>query len=208
VELSAGPGRGYPALYAVEQGEEVEIVKRRTDWYKLRTPSGREGWVHRERLLDAFAGTGAGTASLADVVASRLELGMLGGDFGGAASIALYTAWALSPNVSLRLTGAKILGNFSDGWLATGDVVLQPIVAWRIAPYVALGGGLVQVEPQTTLVEAADRRDEQAHATLGVRVYLTRRFTLRAEYDSTVIFTSRNENEEVNRWQLGVSASF
>lgn len=208
VELTAGPGRGYPALYAVEQGEEVTVLKRRTDWFKLRAPSGREGWVHRDRMLEAFPDTSVGAAGINDLRGSRFEIGMLGGDFGGAASIGLYSALALSPNVSVRLSGAQILGNFSDGWIGTVDVVLQPFAAWRVAPYVALGGGLIQVEPQTTLVEAADRRDQHAHATVGARIYLSRRFTLRAEYDSLVIFTSRNQNEEVKRWQVGVSAFF
>ena len=37
IELHTGPGRGYPVFHVVERGREVTIVKRRTDWFQVRT---------------------------------------------------------------------------------------------------------------------------------------------------------------------------
>jgi len=35
IELHTGPGRGYPIFHVVERGREVEIIKRRTDWFRV-----------------------------------------------------------------------------------------------------------------------------------------------------------------------------
>jgi hypothetical protein len=41
-----------------------------------------------------------------------------------------------------------------------------------------------------------------------VRYYLTRRFFLRAEYKSHVVFTKLNSNEVVDEWKLGFAFFF
>jgi len=41
-----------------------------------------------------------------------------------------------------------------------------------------------------------------------VRYYLTRRFFLRGEYKSHMVFTKRNANEEVDEWKLGFAFFF
>ncbi|MGI9329960.1 MAG: SH3 domain-containing protein, partial [Gammaproteobacteria bacterium] len=33
VDVHSGPGGGYPIFHVVERGEEVEVLKRRTDWF-------------------------------------------------------------------------------------------------------------------------------------------------------------------------------
>ena len=53
-----------------------------------------------------------------------------------------------------------------------------------------------------------DRTDSVAHAGAGVRAYLTRRFVFRAEYKAYVVFTSRNDNEEIREWKAGFSFFF
>jgi hypothetical protein len=208
LELTAGPGRGYPALHALEQGDGVHVVKRKTDWFKLEAENGASGWVHRDVVLRSVQGAGYVSPTLDDFGARRFELGMMSGDFDGAATIGVFGAYSLSPNVALKLGGQKILGNFSDGWIAAADIVIQPFADWRIAPYFTLGGGAVHVEPQTTLIASQDRTDEMAHVGIGLRFYLARRFVLRAEYETYQVFTSRNENEEIRQWQVGVSAFF
>src|SRR5690348_6811526 len=51
IELHTGPGRGYPVFHVVERGREVTIVKRRTDWFQLRTDRGVEGWATRDQMI-------------------------------------------------------------------------------------------------------------------------------------------------------------
>jgi hypothetical protein len=79
---------------------------------------------------------------------------------------------------------------------------------WRLSPFVTLGTGIVTIEPKATLVQPADRNDQTAYVGAGVRFYWTRRFFLRGEYRSHMVFTSRNENEEIDEWKLGLAFFF
>ena len=45
LELHTGPGRGYPVFHAVPRDESVDVLFRRTDWFKVRTERGVEGWA-------------------------------------------------------------------------------------------------------------------------------------------------------------------
>ena len=71
-----------------------------------------------------------------------------------------------------------------------------------------LGGGAIRIEPKSTLVLPEDRTDQTAYAGAGLRFYLTRRFFVRAEYRHPMVFTSRNENEEIEEWKLSFAFFF
>jgi hypothetical protein len=58
------------------------------------------------------------------------------------------------------------------------------------------------------VVRTEDRSDQYAQVGTGVRAWVTRQFLLRAEYKSYVMFTSRDDNEEVNEWKVGFSFFF
>ena len=70
LEMRTGPGGGYPKFHVVDRGESVEILKRRTDWFLVRTQKGKEGWVDRaqmERTLqDGGTSIDFGQADLSD----------------------------------------------------------------------------------------------------------------------------------------------
>lgn len=209
LDLHTGPGRGYPTFYIAERGEQVAVLKRRTDWFKVRVPHGEEGWVPREELERTLGPDGNPFAlpglDLGAYAHRRWEVGALYGDFGGANVIATYGAFSLTPNLSVELWGSQALGRFSDSKLLGLDVVEMLYPDWRFSPYFALGGGVVTTEPKATLVATTDRTDRAAHVGLGMRAYLTRRFVFRAEYKSYVVFTSRNDNEEIREWKAGFS---
>ncbi len=61
IELHTGPGRGFPVFHVVDRGELVEVIKRRTDWFKLRTAKGKEGWAKRSAM--ALRNSHSGMAS-------------------------------------------------------------------------------------------------------------------------------------------------
>lgn len=212
VELRTGPGRGYPRFHAVERGETIEVIKRRTDWFLVRDSRGTEGWVHREQMELTLRPDGANVelaeAGRQDYLESRWEVGVLSGDYGGANIISLYTAYSVNPNVSVEVWGSQILGNFSNGWSANVNVVHETWPEWRISPFFTLGAGYVHTEPKSTIVQGEDRSDQTAHAGGGLRLYVTRRFILRAEYKSYVVFTSRDDNEEVEEWKAGFAFFF
>ena len=50
LELSTGPGRGYPVFHVVERDASVDVLFRRTDWFKVRDEHGVEGWARARDL--------------------------------------------------------------------------------------------------------------------------------------------------------------
>ena len=212
LEMHTGPGKGYPVFHVVDRGDRIDILMRRTDWFQVRSPDGAEGWVDRAQMERTLVDTGSpiefAEANQQDFTDSRWELGGLAGDFGGANIISIYGAYSLNPNVSVEVWGSQILGNFSNGWTASVNLTHETWPDWRISPFFTLGSGVIHTEPKPTIIQGEDRTDQVAHAGAGVRIYATRRFTLRAEFKSYVVFTSRDDNEEVEEWKVGFAFFF
>ncbi len=212
IELHTGPGRGYPIFHVAERGSSIEIVLRRTDWFKVRTEDRREGWVHRSQMLATLQPDGERTAfrdgTRAEFTEHRWEMGVMAGDVDGARIISTYGAFSFNENLSAELTTSHILGRFSSSYLLTAGLTHTFVPEWRISPFFTLGTGLVRVEPKATLVQAQDRTDQLGFVGAGLRAYLTRRFMFRLEYKSNVIFTSRDDNEEIDQWQGGFAFFF
>jgi uncharacterized protein YgiM (DUF1202 family) len=212
IELHTGPGRGYPVFYVAERGEQIAITKRRTDWFQVQVARGQEGWVHFEQLTTTLEEDGEPfdlpALGFNDYAARRWEVGALYGDFGGANVIGTYGSRSLTPNLSGELWVSQALGRYSDSTLVTLNVVHLMYPDWRASPYFTLGGGVIKTEPKATLVATTDRTDSIAQAGIGVRTYLTRRVVFRAEYKAHVVFTSRDDNEEVREWKAGFSFFF
>ncbi len=212
LEMHTGPGRGYPIFHVVDRGESVDIVMQRTDWYLVRTYNGTEGWVDQAQMELTLNPDGTevdfARATLEDFTNAKWESGLLAGDFGGANVISIYGSYSIDPNVSLELWGSQILGNNSNGWMASLNLVHETFPDWRFSPFFTLGAGIIHTSPKSTIIRGDDRTDEIAHAGAGLRIYATRRFVLRLEYKTYVVFTSRDENEEVGEWKAGFAFFF
>ena len=212
LEMRTGPGRGYPIFHVVDRGESVDIIMQRTDWYQVRTSNGKEGWVDREQMEQTLQPDGEQIsferADIEDFTNARWETGLLSGDFGGSNIISMYGGYSLNPYVSVEMWGSRILGNSSNGWMASINVVHEAWPEWRVSPFFTMGAGAIRTEPKTTIVATEDRTDQIGHAGAGFRIYATRRFLLRAEYKSYVVFTSRDENEEIEEWKVGFAFFF
>jgi hypothetical protein len=212
IELHTGPGRGYPVFHVVERGASVEILKRRTDWFKVRTEDRHEGWVNRKQMVRTLEPTGEHLAlaegSRETFTDHSWEAGVLIGDFGGASLISLYGAYAFNSSLAAELGATHVLGEFSNSYLLSAGVTHVFVPEWRASPFFTLGTGVIHTEPQATLGQAEDRTDQVGYVGGGVRIYLTRRFMFRAEYRSYVLFTSRDDNEEIDEWKGGFAFFF
>jgi len=212
IELHTGPGGGYPIFFVAERGEQIALLMRRTEWFKVRVARGQEGWVHFEQLTTTLNPDGEPfdlpALGFSDYEARRWEVGALYGDFGGANVIGMYGSRTFTPNLSGEAWVSQAIGRFSDSTMVTLNIVHLMYPDWRASPYFTLGGGVIKTEPKATLVATTDRTDNVALAGAGVRVYLTRRFVFRGEYKTHVVFTSRNDNEEVQEWKAGFSFFF
>jgi len=212
LELRSGPGRGYPVFHVVDRGADVALLRRRTDWIKVRDAGGQEGWVNRSQLEQTLAPDGSAVTLPAptpeDRTGHRWEIGLVTGDLDGASVVSVSGAYALTRTLQLRGDVSHLLGNFSTGWLGTVGIAHVFMPQWRVSPFVGIGGGVLHVEPKTTLVEPEDRTDTAAYAGVGLRGYLTNRFLLQAEYRQFVVFTSRDDNEEIDEWTVGFTYFF
>jgi uncharacterized protein YgiM (DUF1202 family) len=212
IELHTGPGRGYPVFYIAERGDTVAILRRRTDWFQIEVPRGEQGWVHREQMAqtldidgEAFDVPGF---SIDDYTQRRWEVGVQYGDFGGANMVSAFGGYGLTENLQLELWVGQALGRFSDSEIVHFNVTHLMFPDKKVTPLFSLGAGTINTSPKATLVATTDRRDTMAVAGLGVRAYLTRRFVFRADYKAYVVFTSRDDNEEVREWKAGFSFFF
>ncbi len=212
LELHTGPGRGYPVFYVVDRGELVDVVKRRTDWFLVRSARGKEGWVKRADMELTVSPEGAPTqfseAGFGDFSRRRRELGVMAGDFEGANVMTTYAGYYLTRNLSAELQFSQVFGSYSNALSATVNVLAQPFPEWRLSPYFLLGTGVIRTNPNVTLVSEQDRNEQIAQAGIGARWYLTRRFILRAEYQNHVIFQNTDDNQEINEWKAGFAFFF
>ncbi len=212
IELHTGPGVGYPVFHVTERGGKLQVLKRRTDWFKVRSPDGREGWVTRaalERTLDADGQPlQLHEVALGDFSQRRWEMGLLGGVFNDAPAITLYAGYTFTPSLSIELEGEQVLGDYFSSYLANVSLLSQPFPRWRVSPFFDLGGGYLATRPRTTLVPPKDTNDFTAHVGLGLRGWLSRRFILRAEIRHYVAFASDDDNKEYLEWKAGFAFFF
>lgn len=212
LEMHTGPGRGYPVFHVVPREGAVDILKRRTDWFKVRDERGVEGWVaHRDMLQTVLADGSPFTYGIGDrpgFTSHHAEMGVFVGDYSGATLISAYGSFSFNSSLAAELSVGQFLGNASNGVVADLGLTHVFLPERRLSPFAMLGTGIVDIDPKATLVEPDDRTDQTAYVGGGLRFYLTRRFFLRGEYKSHVVFTSRNDNEDVDEWKLGFAFFF
>jgi uncharacterized protein YgiM (DUF1202 family) len=207
LELHTGPGRGYPIAQVVARGEAVDVLTRKTEWYKVRSERGVEGWAFAQELAKTTLADGTlftykrgDRSGFAD---HSWENGVLLGNYAGATVVSTFGAWSFTDSMKLELSLSQFLGNRSNGY--TVDVGLTQVIMpeWRISPFLTLGTGYERVVPKATLATPVDQDSQTAYAGFGARYYLTRRFFLRGEYRHHTVFTSRDSNEVKHEWKIG-----
>jgi hypothetical protein len=212
LEMHTGPGVGYPVFHVVGRDDKIEILKRRTDWFFVRTERQIEGWVPREQMLATLEITGEPIdihePTRQDFTTRRWEAGAFAGRFGGASLISLFEGYGISEHLTAELTLSNAIGNVSDNYIATIGINHTFAPEWWVSPYVGLGTGVINTKPRSTLVRALDRTDQLGYVAAGARGYIARRFLWRFEYRRNVVFTTRNENEEIHEWKLGLAFFF
>ena len=212
INVYGGPGLGYPIFHVVERGETITLLKSRTDWIKIETYRGIQGWIKRSDMRLTLSPDGSvpdfPDPTQADYLEDRFELGVAYGDFAGADGLAINLGYRFTKNLSAELRVDSNTGQFSDSKMLVGAVLFQPFPQWRVSPYFSVGGGKIKTYPSATLVEAEDREDSLLQASLGSYIHLKGRLFLRLEYANHYVLTSRNTNEEVNEWKLGFNVLF
>ena len=212
IELHTGPGRGFPIFHVVERHGWIDIIKRRTDWFRIRTPDGKEGWTYIDQLEMTLALPGRRTefakVKQEDFEQRKVEFGALAGDFEGAALMTLYNGYNLSKNLSAEIALSQASGTFTNNLMLGINLLSSPFPSWRVSPYFTIGGGVIRNEPKGTFVNSKKTSDATASAGFGIKAYITRRFVFRAEAREVVAFIDQDNNGEFVEWKLGFSFFF
>ena len=212
LELHTGPGRGYPVFDVVPQGESVEVLFRRTQWLKVRTRRGAEGWASEEDMLRTVLADGEPLplkiGTRAGFTAHRVEVGAFAGAYGGASLVSAYTSLSCNSQLAVEAAVGQFLGRYSNG--VTADLGLTHVLMpqWRLSPFLMLGMGMLHIEPKATLVQPSVRTEQTAYVGGGLRYYIGRSFFLRAEYKTHVVITAQNRNQVEDEWKLGFAVFF
>ena len=212
IELHTGPGRGFPVFYVGERGAWIEILLRKTDWFKIRLEQGKEGWVYRAQLENTLTESGVRKTFrdvlLDDYFKRRLEFGMSTGTFEGDTLLAFHLGYILTPTVSVEVAYAQVQGVFSGSTLYHVNLQSQPYRDWRLAPYFTIGAGKFNNVPKSTLVSAITTDSVAANAGLGLRYYITRRFIARAEFTDYIVFIGDNRTDSYKSLTAGFAFFF
>ncbi|MEE9492261.1 MAG: SH3 domain-containing protein [Gammaproteobacteria bacterium] len=215
IEMHTGPGRGFPVFHVEERGSQIEILKQKTGWYKIRNRKGKTGWVKRDDLQRTLVNDQPlklPSASLEDFRQYRRELALMIGDYDGADVMTVSGTWYFSKALGMELAVSRVLADFSDSTQGTISLVSRPFDIqwnrWGLSPFFTLGTGVLDTDPKVTLVQQSDSTDQTAHVGLGANLYLSRHFMFQVQYTNHVIFDSSDDNQEIDEWKAGLSLFF
>lgn len=212
IELHTGPGRGFPIFFVAERNEWIEILLRHTDWYKVRTANGKEGWVNRSQLETTL--TEAGTTKtfrdvvLDDYLRRRLELGAAWGLFESEPMVKIWTAYRFADTLSIEATIGQVQGTFAGTELWNINVNVEPWSDRRLSPFFGIGLGRFTNIPNLSLVNAVDTTANLANAAIGVRYHLGERFVAKLDYTIYAAYTSDNSTTQYRAVTLGLAFFF
>jgi len=212
LELHTGPGRGYPVFFVAEKDEWIEIELRHTDWYRVRTAGGKEGWVQRAQLERTLTEAG-GTKTFRDVLVDdylkrRVELGASWGHFKTEPMLKFWGSYKLSESINLEGTLGQVQGIYSGTNFWHMNLAMEPWSDQRLSPFFGVGVGKFRNIPNTSLVSAITTNAKLAHAEVGLRYHLSDRFVLRTDYSFYTAFLSDTRNGEYRAFTVGLSFFF
>ena len=218
VELHTGPGRGYPVFHVAARGERVELLLRHTDWVKLRTERGQQGWARRAALASTLAAAGItpgwrdaivdSLASIDTLPGGRLEVGAAWGRFEAEPMLELWARWRAAEGVSVQLAVGQVQGLYSGTDLWRLNLTFDPWSDRRWSPYLAVGVGGFTDLPNLSLVDATRTDAKLANAGVGLRGHLGPRLVLRGEWTLYTAFLSDRRTREYRALTAGLSFFF
>jgi hypothetical protein len=209
IELHTGPGIGYPIYHVVDRHEWVEVMKRKTDWFKVKDREGFEGWVMIDQMEKTLSAPGVHT-QFQKIAAKHFgerffEAGIQFGDFEGAQLMSGYMGYDFNSNLAAEVEIGQASGRYSNTALGRISLVSTPFPNWKLSPFFTIGGGYLKTEPKKSFVFAAGSSDYFADVGLGFRYYLSRRLFFRADIKQNIVFIDNDNNGDFLEWKLGFS---
>lgn len=212
IDLRTGPGRGYPVFHVAAREEWIVILVRRTDWFKVRTAGGQEGWVNRSQLETTL--TEAGTTKafrdvlLDDYLRRKLELGTAWGQFDSEPMLKIWSAYRFADALSVEATIGQVQGTFSGTEFWSINLNVEPWSDQRLSPFFGVGLGRFKNIPNASLVNAVETNANLANAAIGLRYYIAERLVAKLDYSIYTAYISDGDSADYRAVTLGLAFFF
>lgn len=220
VEMRSGPGRGYPVFHVIEQGEVVEVLKQRLNWYQIRSSANHTGWTKEVDLARTLELTGipanVRNSDRADRLQHSWQLGFNTGIFMGdkledTEKISLNLGYRPLSWLGTEIEAGKANGEELSGSYYGLNLIVEPIFRWKFAPFLLLGAGNISLQSESDSTVQVDLSDSNFFSYgAGINYYLSGQFVFRSEYRRYSLSDSP-ENLNINNieeWKLGFSTFF
>lgn len=210
VELRTGPADSYPVHFVAQRGELIEILKRRTQWFKVTMQveghRSKTGWVHADDVAKTVA-SDTGTLAikhplLQSSYASKISAGFTVGQFSDADNVGGLIALKLSPSASVEIFADEYFGLDEEGFYLGVQANYAPWTFWRLTPMISLGYGYIERQFKGSLILQNDVKDNFLQTGSGINFHLSERFRLRLEYKHFNVLTSTDDNKELENWSI------
>jgi hypothetical protein len=211
VEMHTGPGRGYPVFNVVEQGETIEILMRRSNWYQIRSADNKTGWASASSLAHTLKPTGEPVdlpeVSLGDYLASSWRVGFTTGSFEGANTVSLTAGYRPFSWAGVEVEGGRIFDRSVTSDYYGINFLLDPRPQWTVSPFMTLGGGQFSFNNRHKVLVSDTGSRDYASVGVGAGYYIGRSIVVRGEYRSYSV-SSSEDRVWLNAWTIGLSSFF
>lgn len=211
LDMHTGPGRGYPVFNVVEQGENIEILLRKTNWYKIRTSDSKTGWTSAAQLAHTLKPTGVPVdlpeVGHGDYLTSHWMVGFTGGQLEGASTFSLTAGYRPLSWAGIELEGGKIFDESVTSNYYGMNLLVEPLPDYVITPYITIGAGKFSFNNRQKVV--VDDAGSPTYASIGAGAgyYVVSNFVIRGEYRRYSISTD-GDRVWLDAWTVGLSAFF
>ncbi|MDH5258731.1 MAG: SH3 domain-containing protein [Gammaproteobacteria bacterium] len=203
MEVKTGPGRSQPIFLVVEKNESFSIVKKKSDWLKVKTFKGVTGWVSLSTFYAAVEL--AGYDEKKTYLKSSGEIGFTAGKFGGDESYSINTGYYIKPEVLISVDLMKTSGSYSNSTISSIDLAIDFYRRLFLSPFISIGSGFMFNEPRETLVNAHSSKQSTYSYGAGININPYKNMNIRV---SVRDFYLMDKKENYYDWRIGVYGAF
>jgi hypothetical protein len=210
LEMHSGPGRGYPVIYVIGRDELVTVLYSRTDWFKVRSLRGNEGWVRRADLARTLSESGepAPIPPYPDFASHRWELGAGYGVYNRENLVTAYADFGLTTSLDVEFVVQQAFGTLDNRYITSIGVRHTFIPEWKwFSPTAGIGTAYQYIQDKVPPAPL-QKSNEMAYVSVGVRGFITRRFLWRVDWRHYVVFNNQNVYEDLEEWKFGLAVFF
>lgn len=217
LEMHSGPGRHYPVVNVVEQGDSVKVVARKVNWYRVISDTGIEGWSKAEQIdRTLFGGVPVETPlpSRSDLLNMNFSVGFVTGSADGAETIAARVGYKPIKWVGVEAEYGVTFPTSRDLSYYSGQLLIEPLPIWKLSPIITYGTGATHFELKPNLIGKYAETGNFDRVSLGFNYYIGYNFVMRTEYQwykyrlTDNLIAKTTSEKETNAWVIGFNSFF